>query len=71
MKLVGVIGILLILDSLLAIFLDKRYLRWGLEYLPASYRNLITRLSGLPAGRLLAVKLAEGAVGIALLFWVR
>ncbi len=63
------IGAFLSIDSLLALAFGKRYMLWGLERMPASYRNLITRISALPAKKLFAIKLAEGAAGIALL-WV-
>jgi len=58
----------LIADAILAILFGKPYMVWGLEYTPAVYRDFITRLSTLPHGTVLGIKLAECAVGL-VLFW--
>lgn len=65
------IGAFLTIDSLLALIFGKRYMRWGLEHASTAYRNLITRLSQLPAKKLFAIKLAEGVLGIALFVGVQ
>ncbi len=73
MGLVGVIlivlAILLIIDSVLAIIIGKKYMFWGLEYTPESYRLLIRRISEYPPAKLMGIKLAEGIIGL-ILIWI-
>ncbi len=64
-----VLAIFLFLDAVLAIILGKRYMLWGLGYMPAAYRALIERISEFPPAILLGLKLAEGIVGFGL-FWI-
>lgn len=62
------LAVFLIADAVLAILFGKPYMMWGLEYTPPAYRDFITKLSNLPQGFLLGVKLAECAAGL-VLFW--
>ncbi|MFZ2456125.1 MAG: hypothetical protein WAX07_06585 [Candidatus Altiarchaeia archaeon] len=61
------LGSFLILDSVLALALGKTYMLWGLEYAPEAYRLCIRELSEYSAGTLLAIKLAEGLIGLSLI----
>ncbi len=65
----GIVAVFMLLDSFLSIFLENRYMLWGLEYTPAAYRNLIKRISALPPGILRRIKFTEMALGI-LLLWL-
>lgn len=69
--LLAIVGAFLVLDSLLAFAFGKRYMLLGLGRMPASYRNLIARLSGLQRKRLLAIKLAEFSAGLVLVWLAR
>ena len=62
------LAVFLIADASLAVLFGKPYMMWGLEYTPAMYRDFITRLSVLPHGTILGIKLAECAAGL-VLFW--
>jgi len=62
------LAVFLVADAVLAIVFGNPYMMWGLEYTPAVYRDFITRLSTLPHGTILGIKLAECAVGL-FLFW--
>lgn len=64
--LLGLAGFL-VLDALLAMVLGRRYMVWGLDRTPASYRAMVERLVQLPQPAQWAVKLAEGVLGLALL----
>jgi hypothetical protein len=65
------LAIFLMLDAVLAIVLGKRYMLWGLDYTPATYRALIQRVSEFPPQILLGIKLTEGTVGFGLLWLAR
>jgi hypothetical protein len=73
LKIVGWIliclAIFLMFDAFLAIVLGKRYMLWGLDYTPATYRALIERVSEFPPAILWGIKLVEGTIGIGL-FWL-
>lgn len=63
------LGIFMIIDSSLSIFLGNRYMRWGLGYTPAFYQRLMERIYSLPQAALLGIKLFEMAAGMLLLFF--
>jgi hypothetical protein len=64
-----VLSVFLIADAILSIIFGKLYMMWGLEYTPTVYRDFITRLSTLPSGTVLGIKLGECVAGLVLFLY--
>ncbi|MCK9593549.1 MAG: hypothetical protein M0Q91_16220 [Methanoregula sp.] len=73
MKIAGMVfivpAVFLIADAILALVFGQRYMLWGLEFTLDWYQNIVRRITGLPRGAVLAVKLVECAGGLAVLIW--
>lgn len=59
---------LLVADAVLAIVYGRPYMMLGLKYMPAIYRDFITRVSTFPGVTLLWIKIGECTAGL-VLFW--
>lgn len=62
------LAIFLLLDSFLSIILGKRYILWGLEYIPSRYKHYIEQISSLPIMILFKIRLAETTIGTTFLW---
>ncbi len=63
------LAVFLMSDAVLAITIGKRYLYWGLDYMPAWYSSFMLRIYESPTGILWGLMLAELTIGF-ILFWI-
>jgi hypothetical protein len=60
------LAVFLVADAVLAIVYGRAYMMLGLTYMPAIYRDFITRVSMLPRVTLLWIKIGECTAGLVL-----